>query len=71
MITSRELLEKVKETLNPEEIVDLLGLSSEDVVAAFEDEIIERFDEIVAALEIHSCEDDPYEGGIKGYDYYV
>jgi hypothetical protein len=66
MLTLDELMQKVATLLNPEEIVDLLGLSSEDLVEAFHEKIADHYDRIVSAID--GSDENTY---IEGYDYYV
>ena len=48
--TLDELMERLAERLDPEELCDLLQLSSEDIVGAFEDRIKENFDKLEEEL---------------------
>ena len=70
MMTLDELMVKVSETLDPEEIVDLLHLTSKEIVEAFDEKIAEDYERIINDLSIEQ-DDQDNQGGISGYDYYV
>lgn len=44
MLTLVELKQRMSERLNPDELVEILNLSSEELVEVFQDKIEERFD---------------------------
>lgn len=44
MLTLIELKQRMAEQLNPDELVEILEISSEELVEAFYDKIEERFD---------------------------
>lgn len=49
-VTIRELQERLSERRDPDEIVELLNVSSEELVEAFPDKIEEHYDELVSEL---------------------
>jgi hypothetical protein len=57
MITIEELKEKIIEQIDEVDIIDLLGLTTEDIVNAFEYKIEELEDKIIRELELNSEED--------------
>jgi hypothetical protein len=52
MITLTELEEKIIEQVSEVDLIDLLGLTTEDLVYAFQDKIEDRFDKLVSELEL-------------------
>ena len=57
MITLEELKEKIIEQIDEVDIIDLLGLTTEDIVNAFEHKVEELEDKIIKELELSSEED--------------
>ena len=51
MLTLSELKEKIVEQVDEVDLIDLLGLTTEDLVNAFEDKIEDKYDNILAELE--------------------
>jgi hypothetical protein len=49
-ITIRELQERAAERLDPDELVELLDISSEELVEAFPDKIEEHYEQLVQEL---------------------
>jgi hypothetical protein len=47
MLTLDELLAKLAETLDPDEILELLDISSEDLLEAFSERVGDKYDRIV------------------------
>ena len=45
-LTLRELKDKLAERYDPELLLEMLEISSEDIVEAFEDKILARFDNL-------------------------
>lgn len=52
MLTLPELKEKIVQQVDEVDIIDLLGLTTEDIVNAFEDKIENKWDRIVEELEL-------------------
>lgn len=52
MLTLQELKEKIIEQVDEVDIIDLLGLTTQDIVNAFEDKIEDKWDKIVSELEL-------------------
>lgn len=52
MLTLPELKEKIVQQIDEVDIIDLLGLTTEDIVNAFEDKIEDKWDKIVEELEL-------------------
>jgi hypothetical protein len=52
VLTLQELKEKIIEQVDEVDIIDFLGLTTEDIVNAFEDKIEDKWDKIVAELEL-------------------
>jgi hypothetical protein len=52
MITLTELEEKIIEQVSEVDLIDLLGLTTEDLVYAFQDKIEDKFDKLVSELEL-------------------
>jgi hypothetical protein len=52
MITLTELEEKIIQQVSEVDLIDLLGLTTEDLVYAFQDKIEDRFDKLVSELEL-------------------
>ena len=57
MITLIELKEKVSEQISEFDLVDLLGLTSWDIVNAFEDKLEAKYAQILDELIIEEYED--------------
>ena len=51
MYTLEELKEKLIEQVSELDLIDALGLTSENIVYAFEDKIEERFDKLIELVE--------------------
>lgn len=51
MLTLVELKEKIIEQVDEVDLIDLLGLTTEDLVNAFVDKIEDNYDRICAELE--------------------
>ena len=68
MLTLDELMKKGSSLLDPDEIVELLGLSSEDLVEAFHEEIAEEYERIVTELGEYESEQGAFG---EEYEYYV
>jgi hypothetical protein len=52
MLTIKELKEKIIEQIDEVDIIDLLGLTTQDIVNAFQDKIEDKYDEIIEQLEL-------------------
>ena len=52
MRTLEEIKELISERVDEVDIIDLLNLTTEDIVNAFEDRVEERLDKIISYLEI-------------------
>jgi hemerythrin-like domain-containing protein len=50
-ITLVEIFEKLKQRYDPDELVELLEISSEELVDRFEDKIEDRYYEVLEELE--------------------
>jgi hypothetical protein len=50
-ITLQELCELLKERVDPDLLIDELGLSTEDIVDRFEDRIESKFNKLLALVE--------------------
>ena len=57
MLTLSELKEKVIEQMSEFDVVDLLGLTTEDIVNAFEDKLLAKYTYLINELELSSSED--------------
>lgn len=57
MLTLNELKEKVSEQISEFDLVDLLGLTSWDIVNAFEDKLEAKYARILDELIIEEYED--------------
>lgn len=51
MLTIEELKEKIIEQLDEVDLIDLLGLTTQDIVYAFADKIEDKFETICSELE--------------------
>jgi hypothetical protein len=58
MITLQELKEKIVEQIDEVDFVDLLGLTTADLVEAFSDTIEDNFEKIISNLELPEEEED-------------
>lgn len=58
MITLNELKEKVTEQISEFDLVDLLGLTTWDLVNAFEDKLESKYAQIVDELTLGELEDE-------------
>jgi len=56
MMTLSEIKELLAQQLDEVDIIDLLGITSYDIVGAFEDLIEERLDLIIRALDLDGDE---------------
>jgi hypothetical protein len=52
MLTLPELHEKIIEQVSEIDLIDLLGLTTEDLVYAFQDKIEDRYEQLVNELEL-------------------
>lgn len=52
MITLKELKEKIIEQVTEIDLIDILGLTTKDIVEAFEDVIEERYAKFLNELEL-------------------
>ena len=52
MRTLEEIKELISERVDEVDIIDLLNLTTEDIVNAFEDRVEERLDKIISFLEV-------------------
>jgi len=52
MITNSELYEKIIEQVDEIDIIDLLGLTTADIVMAFQDRIDDKAEQIISELEL-------------------
>jgi hypothetical protein len=52
VLTLQELKEKIIEQVDEVDIIDFLGLTTHDIVNAFEDKIEDKWDKIVSELEL-------------------
>lgn len=57
MLTLTELKEKVIEQMSEFDVVDLLGLTTEDIVNAFEDKLLAKYNYLINELELSSTND--------------
>ena len=57
MLTLEELKEKIVEQINEVDLIDYLGLTSEDLVEVFSDKIEERFEVFLDVVDDTSSED--------------
>lgn len=57
MLTLSELKEKVVEQMSEFDVVDLLGLTTEDIVNAFEDKLLAKYNYLINELELSSSND--------------
>jgi hypothetical protein len=51
-LTTEELFEKIIEQVDEVDLIDLLGLTTVDLVHAFRDKIEDNYNEIVSTLEL-------------------
>lgn len=58
MLTLNELKEKVTEQISEFDLVDLLGLTTWDLVNAFEDKLEAKYNQIVDELTLGDLEDE-------------
>lgn len=49
-ITLADLKQRILDRVDPDRLLDLLNLNTEQLVAAFEDEIEEKYEELVSEL---------------------
>lgn len=61
MLTLKELKEKIIEQVPELDLIDILGLTTKDLVEAFEDEIEEKYSKFLTELELPE-EDEDYMG---------
>jgi hypothetical protein len=57
LLTLSELKEKVVEQMSEFDVVDLLGLTTEDIVNAFEDKLLAKYNYLINELELSSSND--------------
>jgi hypothetical protein len=63
LLTLIELKEKVSEQISEFDVVDLLGLTTEDLVNAFEDKLLAKYTYLINELELsdpNSFDNDEY-----------
>ena len=58
MLTLKELKEKIAEQVPEIDLIDILGLTTKDLVEAFEDEIEEKFHKFITELELPEEDED-------------
>lgn len=56
-VTIRELQERLAERYDPDEIVEVLDIASDELVEAFPDKVEEHYDELVQELFDEFAED--------------
>ncbi len=56
MLTFKELKERMSERLNPDDLIEILEISSEELVEAFQDKIQERLDHFLGEFDEESEE---------------
>lgn len=52
MLTNKELYEKIIEQVDEVDIIDLLGLTTADIVNAFRDKIDDKAEYIISELDL-------------------
>ncbi len=52
MLTLNELQEKLIEQFDEVDIIDLLGLTTQDIVYAFPDKLEDNYDKLIKELEL-------------------
>lgn len=52
MVTDNELLELIKDQVNELDLIDYLGLTTQDIVAAFQDEILNKRSLFIDVVEL-------------------
>jgi hypothetical protein len=57
LLTLSELKEKVVEQMSEFDVVDLLGLTTEDIVNAFEDKLLAKYNYLINELELSGSND--------------
>lgn len=60
-ITLADLKQRILDRVDPDRLLELLNLNTEQLVAAFEDEIEEKFEELIS--ELYDESDDSIELG--------
>ena len=58
MLTLKELKEKIVEQVPEIDLIDILGLTTKDLVEAFEDVIEEKFNKFITELELPEEDED-------------
>ena len=58
MINKQEIIKRISESLDPDDIVDRLNLEPEDIVRKFIDKILDNLDDFEDVLMIGEYEDD-------------
>lgn len=58
MLTLEELKEKIIDQIDEVDIIDLLGLTTEDIVNAFEDRVEDKQSKIIKELELQMEDED-------------
>lgn len=58
MLTIEELKEKIIDQIDEVDIIDLLGLTTEDIVNAFEDRVEDKQSKIIKELELPMEDED-------------
>lgn len=59
-VTLADLKERIMERVDPDTLVDLLNLSTEQLVSAFPDEVEEQYSKLVS--ELYEDSDDDHSG---------
>lgn len=59
-VTIRELQERLAERYDPDEIVEVLDITSDELVEAFPDKVEEHYDELVQELFDFGTNEDGY-----------
>ena len=63
-ITLADLKQRLLDRVDPDQLVDLLGISTEQLVAAFEDDLDECYDKLVKELYTNEeLEEEDYHTG--------
>jgi hypothetical protein len=60
-MTLVDLKEYIAKNVNEVDLLELLDISSEELVEAFSDEIEDNFDKLVYELELEECNDEELE----------
>lgn len=57
-VTTNDLQQRLKERYSPDDIAELLDLSSDDLIDRFEDRVEEKFDYLLKELDMEDIDDD-------------